>query len=229
MTPRVVLVGNAPSPEDRSREIDAADLVVRFNDARGFGAGTGSRVDELFLVNRGGAAAEWLEDATFAHRPVVAAAGRVLLPLHPASRYLGTRAGADGRVHRDDRDHGDALETLLASPARRVVRLTAGHHERCCEALGLVVAPCADEAVDDARPSTGFVALLWYAATLPPQARIVLHGFTFEGWPGHPWAREREHVARLRRAGRVELVPVRAPTLRTPPGTPLRRSAGSAR
>lgn len=231
----VALVGNAPLDADQGRAIDACDRVVRFNDARGFGEVAGSRVDELFLVNRGGAPAEWLEDPALGTRPAIRAARRILLPLHPGSAFLGTRRDAAGAVHRDDVDHTRALRARLAGPAREVVALDARHHERCCRALGLVPAPATgtDSAGDGAapppdaavhRPSTGFVALLWYLTTLPPEARIRLHGFTFEGWSGHPWARERERVAAEVRAGRVELVAPDAAAVR--PATPREGFAG---
>ena len=203
---RIALVGNAPIGGDAAAAIDACERVVRCNGARGFGGPAGSRLDDLFLVNRGGAPAEWLEDPDLAERPAVAAASRVVLPLHPGSAYLPTRRGADGRVHRDDRDHTDALRERLGSPTRAVIGLPARHHERCCAALGLDPAG----GVDDGRPSTGFVALAWYLDALAPGWRVVLHGFTFEGWEGHPWRCEREWVEARVREGTVRVVPARA-------------------
>lgn len=242
---KVALVGNAPLGDDRGRAIDACDLVVRFNDARGFGAEAGSRVDDLFLVNRGGAPAEWLEDPALAARPAIASARRIVLPLHPDSVFLDTRRGAGGDVHRDDADHTGALLARLARADREVLALDARHHERCCRALGLVPAPGArsgagpgdarDRLPDDAlhRPSTGFVALVWYLRTLPAHARLALHGFTFEGWPGHPWRRERERVAAEALGGRIELVaphaaPERAKAVGRIERRPPTRSAGVA-
>ena len=251
----VALVGNAPTRGDLARAIDAADLVVRCNGARGLGAETGDRIDDLFLVNRGGAPAEWLEDPDLARRPAVATARRVLLPLDPGSAFLPARRDGSGAVHPDDRDHTAALRAAIETPARAVIALDAAHHERCCRALGLEPGPPSRGTPADApaacRPSTGFVALHWYLETLPARARVTLHGFGFEGWEGHPWARERAWVEARAREGRVKVVPVeptggavaardpgaatgaaaRAATaspLRTRPGTPRRRSAGSA-
>ena len=204
--PRIALVGNAPTVRDDSAAIDACERVVRFNDARGFGGPTGSKVTELFLVNRGGAPAEWLEDPELARRPAVAATPRVVLPLHPGSAYLSTRTDPSGRVHRDDQDHSAALRARLETPARAVEPLPARAHERCCAALGLDPAG----GVDDGRPSTGTVALAWYLDALEPGWHVVLHGFTFEGWEGHPWRRERAWVAERAREGRVSVVPVRS-------------------
>ena len=202
---RIALVGNAPTGTDAAAAIDACERVVRFNDARGFGGEAGSKATDLFLVNRGGAPAEWLRDPALARRPAVAAASRVVLPLHPDSAYLPIRRDAAGRVHRDDRDHSARLRERLETPARAVIRLPARHHERCCAALGLDPAG----GVDDGRPSTGFVALAWYLDALAPGWRVVLHGFTFEGWEGHPWRREREWVEARVREGVAQVVPVR--------------------
>jgi len=64
----VALVGNAPDPTERAAGIDAADWVVRFNNAAGFGGVTGRRTTHLALVNHGGQMREWLADPAFGER-----------------------------------------------------------------------------------------------------------------------------------------------------------------
>ena len=54
MPRRIAIVGNAPTEEDWSSLIDGADYVVRFNNAFGYGGVTGTRSDELYLINCGG-------------------------------------------------------------------------------------------------------------------------------------------------------------------------------
>ena len=78
-TASLAVVGNAPGT-GAAAVIDAAEYVVRFNNAAGFGAATGSRVTHLALVNRGGQMREWLEDRHFLKRPVVRAAQAFILP-----------------------------------------------------------------------------------------------------------------------------------------------------
>lgn len=205
--PVLALVGNAPVAGNVAARIDAAERVVRFNDARGFGGARGSRVSDLFLVNRGGAAAEWLADPRFERRAHVAGAGRVWLPLDPASAFLRTRRDARRRIVRDDVDHTEALRARLATGRRAVECLPADHHERCCRELGLVPGKAATGAPHDdpdrRRPSTGFIALAWFDRTLPPEWQIVLYGFGFDGWAGHPWERERARVAARVHSGRA--------------------------
>ncbi len=200
---RTAFIGNAPMVGNPAASIDACERVVRFNDAHGFGGATGSRVTELYLVNRGGAPAEWLDDPALGARPAVAATPRVVLPLHPDSDYLGVRRSANGRVHRDDRDHTRALVERLCTPERAVDILGAAVHERACRALGLT-----PDGADERRPSTGFVALHHHLVARGPRGRTLLYGFTFEGWEGHPWQREREWIAAREAEGAVTLVPV---------------------
>ncbi|MGM9458181.1 hypothetical protein, partial [Lacticaseibacillus rhamnosus] len=61
----LAIVGNAPGTGACGSAIDAADCVIRFNNAPGFGAATGHRVTHLALVNRGGQTREWLADRDF--------------------------------------------------------------------------------------------------------------------------------------------------------------------
>ena len=43
----------------------------------------------------------------------------------------------------------------------------------------------------DAMPSTGMIAYDWLLQRLKPDDYLTVAGFTFEGWPGHPWEIER--------------------------------------
>ena len=189
--PSLALVGNAPEIGDHARAIDAAACVVRFNNASGFGGRTGSRVTHLALVNRGGQARAWTEEASFSERAVVRCAGAYLLPF-------------PGLSPTEDSAHERVCWTvpLTARLAGRPVHvLPATLHAR---ARGLL----APRVSGTPNPSTGFlVALAILEGRSPAQLPIDVYGFGFAGWPGHPWEAERSCFEDWREAGRLRLHP----------------------
>jgi hypothetical protein len=206
----VAIVGNGPLAEGAGAEIDRADHVVRFNRARGFGGAAGTRLDDLFLVNCGGQMWEWLHEPGFWTSPPLRAARRVSLPvedLNPGSGLIAAcgvpREGRPGINFELDaraalRRHGIPVRTMPDGVRRRAIRALSD--------------PAPPRAI---WPSTGFLAMFWYDATLPGESRITLHGFGFTGWPGHPWARERGWVRTREARGRITLRHATGPEARS--------------
>lgn len=186
----VAVVGNAPELADQSGSIDAADWVVRFNNAAGFDGPAGCRVTHLALVNHGGQMREWLDDPGFAGRPVVRAARHVIFPF---ARKVETpeHQDADGRDWTEEAEARlkplGATISILPDPIRREA--------------GQILRPSHRKAV----PSTGFLVVLHLLRSLPPSVTIDVHGFGFEGWGGHAFATERRWFERQRDAGRLRL------------------------
>ena len=190
---RVALVGNAPDAGDRAGAIDAADRVVRFNNAAGFPGRTGSRVDLLALVNRGGQMREWLDDPAFLDHPAVRGA-RAFLFTFPALPPAAMGAG-DGACWTRE-----AIARLapLGLPVRA---LPEGVHAEGRRLL-------APHAAGRPNPSSGFlVALAILRARAPGAPPVDAYGFGFSGWPGHAWAAERRWFAEQDAAGRLRLHP----------------------
>nr|WP_301288688.1 hypothetical protein [Methylorubrum extorquens] len=189
----LAVVGNAPETDGVARAIDAADCVVRFNNAAGFGGRTGSRVTHLALVNRGGQMREWLADPQFLERPVVRAAQAFILPfpMLPAEKN-GPKPICWTR---------EAL-ALLRPTGRPIHILPEDLHERARRLL----APRTD---GRPNPSTGFLVTLALLNDRPRDAAPAqAYGFGFAGWPGHPWAAERAWFAEAQAAGRLCLHPL---------------------
>lgn len=191
-TASLAVVGNAPGT-GAAAAIDAAEYVVRFNNAAGFGVATGSRVTHLALVNRGGQMREWLGDRHFLKRPVVRAAQAFILPFpmlpdehNRPEPICWTR---------------DAL-ALLRPTGRPVHILPETLHERARTLL-------APRTEGRPNPSTGFlVTLALLLARSHGAAPIHAYGFGFDGWPGHPWAAERAWFAEQEAAGRLHFHPL---------------------
>ncbi len=187
----LAIVGNAPEIGDHARAIDAADGIVRFNNAPGYGGRAGSRVTCLALVNRGGQPREWLAEAGFHERPVVRDALGYLLPfpeLPPGEDDPHERVCWTG-----------PLRARLAG--RPISTLSAALHARARRLL----APRTD---GTPNPSTGFLVTL---AILDDRSEalptIDVYGFGFSGWAGHPWEAERRCFAAWQDARRLRLHP----------------------
>ena len=188
----LALVGNAPEIGDRAAAIDAAECVVRFNNAPGFGGRAGSRITHLALVNRGGQMREWLQDPHFLGRPAVRQAGAFILPfpmLPPeegAERVCWTRE-ALALLHPLGKPIHILPDDLHADARARLAPRTDGRP----------------------NPSTGFVVTLAILRARPaPSPPIDAYGFGFAGWPGHPWQAERAGFADAQAAGRLRLHPL---------------------
>jgi hypothetical protein len=186
---RLVVVGNAPTPDRReaidqagasriSRLIDQADCVVRFNSVRNQDKEwTGRRTDILYIRGQGRPACQFGEIAIpFAgvDRPDSAI---VVVDLYRYQRPgQDTYAGADFTaeiVARNGFHSFSRLDPTTMATARRLVR-KAGRRM---------------------TPSLGFIALVHLLGTRRfADHEKYLCGFVFEGWRGHPWAEEREIV-----------------------------------
>lgn len=201
----IAIVGNGPIEGDAAGAIDGADWVVRFNKAAGFGGPTGRRVDDLFLVNCGGQALEWLRDGAFWRSAPVAAARRVTLPV--ARGDAGSGLWTFARTPPDEPD-GINYEHDMRRRLRRCRRpcrvrtLPETHRRRAIDAL----VRAGPRQTNPIWPSTGFLALYWYDRTIRPDTRLTLYGFGFTGWSGHSWARERAWVMARVRSGRMRLI-----------------------
>jgi len=212
MKRRTVLVGNAPLRSDVGQLVDSADTVVRFNDARGLQGASGSRIDQLWLINHGGQMAEWLERDELPGRPAVQAAGHIVLPVPMLPGHLcGTAmtAGRPGRsgtpcaAHDPDRiNHLARAREVLTRAGHRVRTLSVDDYRATQDALENRCEGAAEH-----FPSTGFIALCHTLRHLAANERIELVGFTFQGWRGHSWQAERRCVDANIRAGRVMLHP----------------------
>ncbi len=188
---RLAIVGNAPDLRDHSAAIDAAERVVRFNNAVGFQGQTGSRLDWLALVNRGGQMREWLDDPAFPDRPAIRSARAFLFPF-PA--LLPERAGTgDGACWTRE------ARARLAPLGAAIHVLTDEHHAEGARTL-------AADAEGPPNPSTGFLVALAILGRRHAQAPPVdVYGFGFSGWPGHPWEAERRWFIAQEQANRLRL------------------------
>lgn len=196
----VFIVGNADVDVDHGPEIDAADVVVRFNRCRNLGRNTGRRTTELWLTNTGRAGLEFVDQARTAKLLERVGPHRVLMP-RPAPGPLRRRLMVLlSRTSELEHGAGIARAVRLAGlscdyAASDLPRETM----RALRAYGIATPR-------PKAPSTGILAVHHFA-TAPAYRdhRISLVGFRFEGWRWHPWRLERAYVDDLESQGRLVL------------------------
>ncbi|WP_299567610.1 glycosyltransferase family 29 protein [uncultured Sulfitobacter sp.] len=196
---KIAIVGNAPFKIDLADDIDQADIVVRFNNAHGFGQDRGARVDDLFLVNCGGQPLEWMRTQDFWDQPHVIATPKVTLPIASQSgNEFATWDKAGNPTEIDGVNIENELRTKLERMGKVVQTLPRQTYSKACRT---VANP--DGSFTSAEPSTGFLAIFHYLNTARQDDVIELFGFGFAGWDGHAWQRECAWVEQQEAIGKL--------------------------
>jgi hypothetical protein len=198
---RVVLVGNAPVTRDHGPMVDAADLVVRFNEPATWANGTGRRFD-VWVIANGRAGSNLAARRPFAEAPYRDLPSEIWFPVS-TEVHAELRQRFPNGFLKPASEHDTADDILsangLGQPARH---LGADNYRRAFALLRDV-----DPHLQPTRvPSAGFVTAVHFLESRP-EAALTLVGFTFRGWPVHPWAVEEVFVRRAAEAGRLTLLP----------------------
>jgi hypothetical protein len=196
----VVLVGNAPVTREHGPMVDGADRVIRFNLPATWDRGTGRRFD-VWVIANGSAGRAFVRKRPFADAPYRALPSEIWFPRAVSVHGELRETHPDGflKTHAER----DVAQRILRANglAQPWMRLDAAFYRRCLERLRAI-----DPTVDPTSiPSAGFMALNRVLETRPDDA-VTLVGFTFQGWPGHPWALEEAFVRRQASAGRLTLL-----------------------
>lgn len=199
----IVLVGNAPLKRDHSSLVDRADLVVRFNIPRTYGAGSGTRFDVWTIANTAGgrqlADSQVFKSAVYKDQPSQLWIPRSvdvhkeLRALHTESETLLTSAS--------EIDFSDEIIRANDLKQLNIVRFPANVYWGCLDILRS--AATRQERVR--IPSTGFLTI-YYVLQILSQRPLIVIGFSFEGWNGHPWHLEKKIVQHWADQGMLTLI-----------------------
>lgn len=198
----VALVGNARSMRDWSERIDACDIVLRMNNAYGFGDLTGKKVTHLSLINCGGQMHEWLEDENFLSRSYVVGADAIIFPIHPGKDELIDPPLTPAEcASQDGMNYAVQATRHFRANGKRVTTLAVDLFLAALKVLG-----AERPARDGPAPSTGLLSLLHLLQQFPEEP-INVFGFTFDGWNGHNWDAERRFFKACERDRMITLHP----------------------
>ncbi|WP_064696964.1 glycosyltransferase family 29 protein [Rhizobium aegyptiacum] len=192
-----MIVGNGSVDRQHVAAIDAADLVVRFNDCRSTST-SGMRTDVVAVCNTGRPARSMLGSDTWSMHPAVAAASEIWCVRDPKRFAAMKRLLAVVHPELDDfcDDGTQGFEQFCCLSGKRCLVISEATHDRVDDALReFNPAPYI-------VPSSGMIVI---ASVLDMFAtdEITIAGFGHQGWEHHPFAAERRLVDHYVAQGRL--------------------------
>lgn len=196
----IMIVGNGPAVEAAAPVIDAADLVIRFNDCRSRGA-AGEKTDIVAVCNTGRPALAMLGGGAWKTNAAVRQA-REIWCVRSKEKFRELRPEIEQRhPDLDDLcdDHTDGFRIFAAATGRSFHTVPASTHE------GVDAGLKSFDPGDYVVPSSGLIVIAEVLANWQqPGDRVVLAGFGHAGWEWHPFGAERRYVDALVATGRLE-------------------------
>jgi hypothetical protein len=194
---RIVIVGNGEIAQSAAARIDAASLVIRFNDCRSTASGS-SKTDAVAVCNTGRPAKQMLSSPEWRALPAVQAASQIWSVRDP--RKFDAMRGPLALTHPelDDfcDDYTSGYEAFAAETGKRHVVIDQAIHNAVDAALA------AYRPAPYVVPSSGLIVIAYVLDTFP-DAEVILAGFGHVGWEWHPFAAERLLVDDYVAAGRL--------------------------
>ena len=194
-----MIVGNGEVGARAHAAAQDADLVIRFNDCRSAGPGA-ARTDIVAVCNTGRPGLAMSTGEDWKSNPAVRAASQIWC-VRDAEKFAEMRAPlAATHPELDDfcDDYTDGFRQFCMETGKACRVIPRSVHD------GLDAAFAALAAAPYVVPSTGLVVIADVIVNhLEPGDRILLAGFSHEGWEWHPWDAERRHLAPYEAAGIV--------------------------
>ena len=190
MTRNIMIVGNGEIDASLAGTIDAADIVMRFNDCRSMGNG-GTRTDIVTVCNTGRPGKQMLEEPGWKTNPAVLAASSIWCVRDP-QKFAEMRASlALTHPDLDDfcDDYTDGFAAFATETGKALHVIPATTHERLDDELAML------QPGRYVVPSTGLVAAAEFIGAFRQGGdHIHLVGFGHQGWEWHPWDAEKRWV-----------------------------------
>lgn len=194
-----MIVGNGQVEPGMAAVIDAADLVIRFNDCRSCGAG-GQKTDIVAVCNTGRPAMAMLGGGSWKTNAAVRQA-REIWCVRSSEAFEALRPKlAISHPDLDDLcdDYTDGFRAFARATNRTLHIIPASTHAAVDADLERF------DAGDYVVPSSGLIVIAEVLAHWRrPGDRVVLAGFGHAGWEWHPFAAERRYVDDLISKGRL--------------------------
>jgi hypothetical protein len=196
----IAIVGNGSIPEGVAVMIDAADVVIRFNDCRSAGRG-GQKTDVVAVCNTGRPALGMLGGGRWKASEPVRQAGEFWC-VRQADMFAAMRTRlAASHPDLDDfcDDYTMGFETFARATGRRLSVVPATTHHALDAALSDF------DPSPYVVPSSGLIVIAYVLDTIAGEGdRVAIAGFGHEGWLWHPFAAERRWTDAQIAAGRLE-------------------------
>jgi hypothetical protein len=193
----IAIVGNGGVSKGAAEAVEAADLVIRFNNCRSHGV-NGARTDVVAVCNTGLPAKTMLGSADWRAHPAVIAAKEIWSVRDPAKFAEMRPMLALSHPELDDfcDNYTSQFGTFCAATAKAHLIIDKTVHEAIDHAL------LAYEPARYVVPSSGMIVIGYVLERFPGHG-IVLAGFDHNGWEWHPFAAERKLVDYYIAKGRI--------------------------
>ena len=203
MKKTLIIVGNAPLPRDLSREVDAADFVVRFNEPKQSIGMSGTRTDLLILATSSKPMQRRLRDPGVVQTPTFKAAQEVMLAYHPSiMRLYHPKPNILSRLKGRRSDWTVETIEVVGGAGKEIRLMPPQFYINGCKELGV-----SEENLSKVFPSTGFFGIWHMLGKCPAESwDVKLCGFTWAGWKRHTWGDERSWVEKKVASGRISII-----------------------
>lgn len=196
---QIMIVGNGAVDQGAAPLIDAADMVIRFNGSRNFGA-AGRKTDVIAVCNTGRPGAAMLADPEWRDSEAVRRTAEIWSVRDPEKfAHLKPQLAISHPELGDFcDDYTDGFATFATANGKQHRIINRSVHDALDDAL---LALGAEPYV---VPSSGLVVIQALLSD-PRHASdtIILAGFGHSGWDGHPFDAERRLVDQHIASGRV--------------------------
>jgi len=195
-----MIVGNGEIGQEHAAAIDAADLVVRFNDCRSYGAG-GTRTDIVAVCNTGRPALAMLGGGHWKTNAAVGLASEIWCTRAPERFEVlrGTLAVTHPELDDLCDDYSAGFHAFASATGRRMVQMPAAIHVAVDERLSAIGAE------PYVVPSSGMLVIdAVLERTARPDDSVTIVGFGHQGWAWHPFSAEKRLVESYIAAGRLQ-------------------------
>jgi hypothetical protein len=200
MARTIMIVGNGDIEAGLAHAIDAADIVMRFNDCRSVGNG-GRKTDIIAVCNTGRPGRKMAGGGEWKANPAVQAASSIWCIRDPA-KFAAMRADIVA-AHPDLDDFCDdytgGFRDFAQETGKAFHIIPSATHERLDDELA------AFHPAPYVVPSTGLVAIAEFLEHFcEPGDHIALAGFSHQGWEWHPWEAERRWIEERLQRGKLQ-------------------------
>ena len=197
---RIMVVGNGQIEAGKGNRIDEADLVVRFNDCRSFGAG-GVKTSIVAVCNTGRPGKRMLEEKDWRENRAVLEADAIWGVRDPEkfSAMRGVLATTHPELDDFCDDYTDGFIEFCRSSDKQFHGISAATYDQVDDMLAQY------QPVPYVTPSSGAIVV---AELLNNHCQnddeVTIAGFSHEGWEWHPWQAEKAWMDALASSGRLK-------------------------
>ncbi|WAW10591.1 hypothetical protein NB640_02720 [Oxalobacter vibrioformis] len=176
---KIWIIGNAPNKQNIDHLVNKEDIVVRFNSPN---PSCSLRADVLFIAN--------------AYENVRSRKMNINKKYLKKNTFVIYRFSLKGVFSLLKKQKIFKIIKYLYRFLFFILRNNLHHFKYKFFDFNLINKIASDVLKTDKEPSSGFI-IIYYFLEKYKDAKIIMHNFTFEGWDGHPWEKEKKYVQRL--------------------------------